>query len=99
MKGTTASSLERRFKLFKLASNVIDDAIVNEEATQLVEDVLRSTQKALHKVLRLNDEDEEEDEDEVDYDECKSTTTQCLVFSSTNGLPFFYVIGLQDGMA
>ncbi|GAB2297937.1 hypothetical protein Dimus_032021 [Dionaea muscipula] len=39
------SLLERRLKLFKLASNVIDDAIVNEEATQLVEDVLCSTQK------------------------------------------------------
>ncbi|GAB2282956.1 hypothetical protein Dimus_017490 [Dionaea muscipula] len=39
------SLLERRFKLFKLASNVIDDAIVSEEATQFVEDVFCSTQK------------------------------------------------------
>ncbi|GAB2265419.1 hypothetical protein Dimus_000476 [Dionaea muscipula] len=39
------SLLERRFKLFKLTFNVIDDAIVNEEAMQLVKDVLYSTQK------------------------------------------------------
>ncbi|GAB2269983.1 hypothetical protein Dimus_004898 [Dionaea muscipula] len=37
--------LERRFELFKLASNVIDDAIVSEKATRFVEDVLRSTRK------------------------------------------------------
>ncbi|GAB2292426.1 hypothetical protein Dimus_026667, partial [Dionaea muscipula] len=50
-----SSLLERRFKLFKLASNVIDDAIVNEEATQLVEDVLRSTQKKVHAIRGVGD--------------------------------------------
>ncbi|GAB2266585.1 hypothetical protein Dimus_001579, partial [Dionaea muscipula] len=47
--------LERRFKLFKHASNVIDDAIVSEEATQLMEDVLCSTQKKVLDIRGVGD--------------------------------------------
>ncbi|GAB2276771.1 hypothetical protein Dimus_011487 [Dionaea muscipula] len=38
------SSLERRFKFFQLASNVIDEAIVTEDDMRFVEEVLRSDQ-------------------------------------------------------
>ncbi|GAB2290936.1 hypothetical protein Dimus_038134 [Dionaea muscipula] len=47
--------LERRFKLFKLASNVIDDAVVSEEATQFVEDVFCSTQKKVLDIRGVGD--------------------------------------------
>ncbi|GAB2299527.1 hypothetical protein Dimus_033593 [Dionaea muscipula] len=53
------SLLEQRFKLFNLASNVIDEALVSEGGPRLVEDLLCSAQKKLlemNKVSGVRDE-------------------------------------------
>ncbi|GAB2297843.1 hypothetical protein Dimus_031929, partial [Dionaea muscipula] len=50
------SLLERRFKLFKLASTVIDEAICIEDATSYVEEVLSRTQTNLLQMRAASDD-------------------------------------------